>query len=405
VAGEIPLPHSRNNRALILAAFAAVLTVAAASQLVGANLTLIARDFARPRGALLAAIHLAAGLGFFASVFLWGTLNEKWSHKRVFWIALAVCFVGALLSGAATAPAIIILGGGVMAASTAGVESTVSTLFGEIRPHRRALFINFSQAAFAIGAGASPFAVAWLLHAGFSWRSTFFIIALAALILLFTLPFARFTPRPPAPTGVPLARASTLLKDRRFLWLLLAICCYVGIETGVSTLSPQYFEEVWQIPTTRLAAKIPISVFWLSMVPGRIIAGIIASRFGEHKTVCASLLLAALFQSLFLLAPTPTVGLVFIGLSGFAQAGVWPTMVSAVSSLFSDLIPTRIALMVGVGGAGIGIFDALLGAVYDLASHNASRAQGIFTTFCIIPLFALLSLTFYLLPLRNGVRS
>ena len=394
------MPENRNGRALILLAFAAILTVAASSQLVGANLTLIAHDFSRPRGALLARAHLATGLGFFVSVFLWAALSERWNHKWVLWLTMAICLAGASASGAAQLPALLILGSVLLAASTAGVESTAAILLGEVRPHRRALLINFSQAVFAVGAGASPFAVAWLLHSGFSWHSTFFMITPAAAVLLLLLPFARFTLTPPSTPRTRFSAVSRLLRDHRFLWLLLAICFYVGIETGASALSPQYFEEVWRISPTHLLSKVSISVFWLAMVPGRILAGLLASRFGEHKTICASLILAALFQALFLLAPTPASGLVFIGLSGFAQAGVWPTMISAVSSLFTDLIPTRIALMVGVAGAGFGIFEALLGSIYDLASSDSTRSQGISTTFSIIPLFALLSLAFYLLAIR-----
>ncbi|MFH0965904.1 MAG: MFS transporter [Planctomycetota bacterium] len=398
------MPRAHGDFGIIAASFAAVLIVAASSQLLPANLTTIAGDFAWQRGRLVATVHSAVGFTFALTVLLWGALNERWDHKWVFWIALLFACAGALASALASRAWMIVAGGALIAASTAGVETTVTTLMGELRPRKRALFINLSQAMFAIGAGGSPFAVVWLLNRGFSWPMTFVAAAAAVAGLLVLLPLARSRPAQRRAEPLQLRRALGLMTQPRFTLLVATISFYVGIEIGVSALSPQYFEEVWRIPTSDLWAKLPISAFWLAMVPGRVLAGALACRLGEPKVACGALLLGALSQSLFLTATGPTAGLLWIAVSGFALGGVWPTVLSSVSLFYREFIPTRLALLIGAGGAAIAVFEAFLGLLYDFASAT-SRRNGIFITFCVIPAFAVVALLSYILFLRAARRG
>lgn len=385
------MTRAHPHRGLLTACFAAPVFLGLAGTLFPGNLTAMADEFCWARGKFLASATFAFGVAFLALIPVWVVANQNHNRKWVLWWAAIVSLAGFLAATFATAAVFAMLGAFLLGASTSGVESSVSTLAGELRPDRRAFFVSATQAMYAIGAGAAPFLIAGILSAGVSWRYSFAAAGAVSVFVVGLVPASKYHRHSKPAQHINVARALALVRELRFALLLASMICFVGIEVGVNAMSVQCFEEVYHVSSAGLLSKLPIAAFWLAMVPGRLIAGHLADRIGETKVVCAGLLLGMATTSLFVFAPGPGLALVWVAASGFAVAGVWPCIVSAVSAFYTEFVETRIALAVCAAGVGVMIFGAILGAVYDLASVS-SRAYGARFTAGLVPFIAALSL-------------
>jgi len=384
------------NTGLLAACLIAPIFLGFAGTLFPGNLTAMAEEFSWARGRLLASATFAFGMAFIASIPVWVVANQNHNRKWVLWWAAVVSLGGFLAPALAPGALVAVLGAFLLGASTSGVESSVSTLAGELRPDRRAFFVGATQAMYAIGAGGAPFLIAGILSAGFSWRYSFAAAGAISVLVVAFLPASRYHGHAKPARQVNVARALRLLLEPRFALLAASMICFVGIEVGVNAMTVQCFEEVYHVASDDLLSKAPIAAFWLPMVPGRLLAGHIADRIGESKVICGSLLLGIVTSTLFLFAPEPALALVWVAATGLAVAGVWPCLVSSVSHFYKELVETRIALMVCVGGVGVMVFGAIVGAVYDLASAS-SRAYGARFTAALVPFIAALSLGAFVL--------
>lgn len=374
-----------------------------AGTLFSGNLTDIADTFSCTPGRLLSCVTLAVGAAFLVSIPVWVVANQNHNRKWLLWCGAVVSLAGFLVTTFAPAALFVVLGAFLFGASTSGVETSVATLAGELRPKQRAFFVGATQAFFAVGAGATPFLIAGLLKAGLSWRHSFAAAGVVSVFVVALVPASHYHRHSKPAQPVNVARALTLLRERRFALLLVCMICYVGVEIGITSICVQFLEKVYHAGSDTLLSKMPIAAFWLTMVPGRLIAGHLADRIGETKVICGALLLGTVTSSLFLFSPGPAFALLCVAASGLVLAGVWPCIVSAVSRFYTDLVETRIALTVCAGGVGVMVFGALLGAIYDLASAS-SRAHGARFTAALIPIIAALSLGSFVLFLRSSAR-
>ena len=393
----------RLSAGLTVSCFASVLLVGVCPALYSGNLTAMAREFGWERGQLIGSVNLMFGLSFLVTILAWTIVNQNCNRKWALLGAVALTALGFAAPVFGKGPTVVMASCFLLGAATAGVETVASTLLGEISGRRRALLMGVSQSMFALGVGAGPFLIVGLLSAGWSWRASFGATAAAGVVVAALLPPCRHAPTNGGAQRVRMRVALSVLRERRFLLILVCMCSYVGVEAGLSIMGVQCLEEIHLISSDHLLAKVPITAFWLAMVPGRLIAGAIADRWGESRVITACLALGLAAQALFLVAPTPVASIAAIALAGLGLAGVWPTIVSGISRTYADFVPTRVALAVGAGGIGIAVFLPVLGWVYDAASATG-RARGVRVTLLVILGIGVLSLISHLAAGRDDRR-
>lgn len=152
------------------------------------------------------------------------------------------------------------------------------------------------------------------------WRTA--LRSVAALPVLLALPIVYLLLRPRqiiASDGLPLNQTgvslAVALRDYRF-WVLTAsiLCAYLGISGAVPNLVPAFTDRGL---TASVAAGLA-GAFAISIIPGRILAGVLMDRFWAPAIACSALLLPAIGCIMLMNATNPTVLLAACFMLGIA---------------------------------------------------------------------------------------
>lgn len=225
------------------------------------------------------------------------------------WFPMAMVLAGLGLLGVASAQsfdavlwAAFPLGLGVGAINLSG-----NSLPGDLYPERRMIVLSQVNAAFGVGAIATPFLVSF-----FPWRevlTAFAVLAFLGAALVWKAPASR----PPAADGGH--------PGNGWLWLLvLAIGLYAGLEQGFATFSGAYLTELGY--PTALAGAL-LSAYWVAFTAGRLLMAYWVARDPlRHLTwlVCGAVGVALLY----FLPPLP----LLFPLAGFLIGPVFTTLMA-----------------------------------------------------------------------------
>lgn len=296
--------------------------------LFGPCLTAMSETFAVPL-THMGLLFTVFSFGLIPSVLLVGYLSELVGKRRILLASLLIMAAACALFGAVPSvgarpsfllalalTALMGVGGG-------GIEALTNALIADDNQPAPGFALNFAHAFFAIGAVLGPIVAGLLLSAGLPWQHAFFggagMLAAMFLLLLFQRPPAahRDSFRPGAALG--------LLRSR-LLWLLLIVLgMYVGAEVGLTAWVSPLMEQV--LGSSRGTAVLPVSVFWLFMIAGRLATSIASTRFRPAPLVLAlsvgsavaALALARSPNIAFCLASSAAVGLFMSGVFGLVM--------------------------------------------------------------------------------------
>ncbi len=320
--------------------------------------------------AMLGRLPTALMLGFLVGVVLVGRIADRWGKAplmvtgNVFIAIGVVLFAGSTdFSMALLANFVVGLGGGLSEASSLAL---VSDLFEDAR---RTSMANISQAVFSFGAVAAPLAVGWMLEAGVDWRAGYLGVGIVcvAAALLSLVAITRSVGRAQE-GGLPSAAQSSGKGESSWLtsslaWLSLGAVLYVGAEIGQSTWLSMLLER--ELGAAPAVASAGLSILWLGLGVGRLIGGF-AARFVVDLTLLRGCLaLATVFECALLLAPEPVSALVAAFGLGVCFGPVFPTLVSAATSVRPERSGVIMAFVVAAGAIGGAIFPASIGWVAD----------------------------------------
>jgi Fucose permease len=160
---------------------------------------------------------------------------------------------------------------------------------------------------------------------------------------------------------------------------------YVGVEMSFSNYLPSIMIE--RSGMTEANAPSTLSLFWGTMILGRLFAGRLADRVGYFRY----LFVAIAGASVIILA-MGAIGqlsgmLVLVGLSGLFFSGVFGIALVFANGLIPGMTERTTSLLVACGGIGGAIFPKLTGWMMD--SYGADRTVWILGA-CIIAMFVVL---------------
>ncbi|MGO4111507.1 MFS transporter [Paenibacillus sp. YAF4_2] len=163
---------------------------------------------------------------------------------------------------------------------------------------------------------------------------------------------------------------------------------YVGVEMSFSNYLPSIMID--RSGMTEASAPSTLSLFWGTMILGRLFAGRLADRFGYFRY-----LFVAIAGACIIILAMGAVGqlsgmLVLVGLSGLFFSGVFGIALVFANGLIPGMTERTTSLLVACGGIGGAIFPKLTGWMMD--SYGADRTVWILGAFIIAMFIVLLAM-------------
>ena len=274
----------------------------------------------------------------------------------------------------------------------AALEVVVATLMMEVFIGRRAIVMSYLEVSFGLGALLMPL-VASLLISQNSWRFSFFITSVLALLMVVVckmIPFKKETvlTSESDSSDANSEPAPVLAKNQR--WKILAlfsvmIFMYAGVESSMNNfLSSIFITYLDVIPSQ---ATLSISVFWVAMLMGRVATGWIIRIVTYERYLFGSIGGTIVSLVLFIVLKEAVAGYILLGFLGLAMSGIYSITMVYANHTFTGSARIVTSLITGFSGLGGAIFPALIGFTMD--ASGITSALWYITAFACLYLLAL----------------
>lgn len=339
-----------------------------------------------------ASVQLVAGL---VAPLVFGPLADR-RGKRGFLVAflaleVVACLVCVVSQGSlAFVAGIFLLGVGVSAVQLVSLAALMDAF-----PQTGTRKLGYVTGMYSLGAVVSPLVCGALLGAGVSWRLFFVVLAVGAGVAVAGALASDFSPRE-APVDTPAAgdaRTSGAWNPAGVAALCVVMFVYVGVESGIAYFMNSYVGGELGGGSSYLA----LSLFWLAMIPSRLLCGTQGPRHGTILLVACvgASVLAAVFASL----SSADLALVVAAVLGFFCGAVYPCVLSYNVGFAGGRTATATGLITAATGLGGAVVTTGFGWMTDaLGMRAAYRALAVLMALDVIVAAVLLWRS------RRGVR-
>jgi FHS family glucose/mannose:H+ symporter-like MFS transporter len=268
------------------------------------------------------------------------------------------------------------------------IEAAIGALIIEFVTEKKAVAMSRVEVFFGVGAMLMPMAAGFFILKGM-WELSFPFIALHTLILVFVWSFMSFGEinnlfeKKLLSADVKPVKPSYSKESMPILYLMiLFFILYVGIEMSIVNFLPSMMIE--NNIASKATATISVTIFWSTMIVGRIFAGNIAEKIKYARYLTYSSFGALTFLLLFSFSTNiwSTYTIIF-GL-GLLMSGIF-----AIGLIFADhVLPGMTArttsTLVAAGGVGGAVFPLLTGWSMDTFPIYISKWLLIGTTLAMV---------------------
>jgi len=294
-----------------------------------------------------------------------GEVSDRFGKKTVL-IAAVVVMIAGIVTVASTGH-IVPAGFGVFltGAGACTLEGLFSAKITDVHAENSEKIMNYSQGVFCAGAVLGPMMVLAVRVPGGVWQTNMYIIAALLAIAggaILCLPGDKKVPEK-VKGGA--AYSFSLMRDMRFLLFFFSILLYVGAEAGLAFSITDYYEG-----SASVLGEISLSLFWGSMIIGRIIAGLLYRFSGKIMMIC--LFTAMVFTLLLQINQPPAVSVSLFVLIGFGMSAVWPLIMAACTRVFSSTSGTAGGLMMLGGSLGGMLIPFVMGIISNTGSVRSA---------------------------------
>lgn len=356
-----------SHRTLVaLLAFLAFISLGLPDGLLGVSWPSIRKEFGLPLDALGLLVAVATA-GYLTSSFLSGMILRALPLGTVLTISTAAAATALLAFAVSPSWPVIVtfsflagLGGG---AIDAGLNAYGAT-------HFSARTLNWLHAFFGLGTTIGPLIVTAVLSTGLVWRWSYAIVGCAQALLALTFFVTRARWQQVAELShaetPPVAAASTLETLRQpVVWLgMLLFFFYTGVEFAAAQWSYSLLTLERGVPET--TAGLFVTLYWGSLMVGRILFGVIADRMPLVPTLRVCILGSIVGALLFWLEPTRSLSLVGLMLMGFSFAPIFASLISLTPARVGKAhADSAIGFQIAAAGLGGAVLTALVGFLAD----------------------------------------
>ncbi|HMR29665.1 MAG TPA: MFS transporter [Geminicoccaceae bacterium] len=380
---------------LALLAFAAFVSLGLPDGLLGVSWPSIRSDFGLPLDAL-GTLVVVQTAGYLASSFLSGRILQIIPIGSLLALSTAAAAL-ALLGFAATPFWPLMIACAFLAGLGGGAVDAGLNAYGAA--HFSVRTLNWLHAFFGLGTTIGPLVVTAVLDAGLGWRWSY--LAVGAVQLGLALVFHSSRERwaqvaELADAGTIPAKAAGIRDTLRrpIVWLGMAtFFVYTGVEVATAQWCYSLLTLGRGVPAT--TAGLLVSLYWGSLMAGRVLFGIVADRVPLVPTLRVCILASIAGALLFWLEPSRLLSFAGLMMIGFFLAPIFASLIG--------LTPGRVGAEHAASAIGFQIASAALGggAVTALAGL-AARSAGLEVIGATIAICAIALLVLYETFIRIG---
>lgn len=331
---------------VLLIAYLAFISLGLPDGLLGVGWPSISSTFGRSLGDL-GFLLIGLSIGYLFSSFNSGTLIERFGVGGLLLIS-SLCVAGGLF-GYALAPTwwMLIAVSILLGAGGGAIDASLNTYAAANFSERH---INWLHACYGMGVMIGPLVMVPLLDGGEGWRRGYALVGGAISLLALVFAATRRLWQAPAPAnqpdGQPRASLLTALRSPA-AWLGMALFfAQTGTEVTAGQWAYTLLTEGRGISIE--LAGLAVSLYWGSLMVGRIVFGFVVTRFDGRATLRVAMLLLLLGGLLFWWNPLPLIGIAGLALMGFMVAPVFPLLMAhtparAGAALTAHIIGLQIA--------------------------------------------------------------
>ena len=321
--------------------------------------------------------------GFIVGVLVCGYLSDRIGRKATLLAGIALYAGGLTLFGVAPNFGLALLASALVGAGSGAMEAVASALVADLYPERRAFLLAVIQVSFGLGASSSPSLSHTLLLGGTSWRTLYYALA-AANVLLFLAIASQKVPRAAAHEAVDFATLRRVLQNPVFGMICLLQALYVGAEVGFFSWMPSYFEE--GLPNGAAWAGRVATVFWISMTVGRFLTVVLVERIPLLRLILFLTVGGGIASSLTPFMQTPEQAMLCVALTGLFFSGMFSLILSVAGERFHTVAGTAFGGVVASGGLGGAVLPWVMGAI--TTSAVGWKGALLAVPLSLVPLFA-----------------
>ncbi|MGK7930331.1 MAG: sugar MFS transporter [Microcystaceae cyanobacterium] len=234
-----------------------------------------------------------------------------------------------------------------------------NALLAVLVPDNPASITNFAHACFGVGALILPIILTYLLRR-FPWR--YAISGITLFLILPTIPALISTYPSSVMPDTGEIGLDLILHPTMILAMLVAFF-YVGIESAIAIWTTTYLRYIgWET----LTASSLISLFWLGLMGGRIITGLVVNSANSEVILQGSILLTIItfmIMTRFLFRGLSIAAILVLGIS---FAPIFPTLTGWLFVQFdANLSGTIYALISGTAMMGSSLIPFIVGSISE----------------------------------------
>ena len=222
-------------------------------------------------------------------------------------------------------------------------------------------YMNIMAAFFAVGACVAPFVMILSSDVAGNWRLASYGLSIAAAVGIVLTLFMKLN-REGSGTEGEKRGGLAFFKRKKYLVSLIAMFFYSGVEISIIGWLVTFFMEV-QGTTTQFASAMA-TLLWASILVGRIVCSLIASRMTAAKFIFVLSVGVAAFMALFVcevglaLQIAATIGL------GLFMSGIYSTILVNTGSILSEF-KLAFGYFFMLSGLGPVILPAIIGVIAE----------------------------------------
>lgn len=222
-------------------------------------------------------------------------------------IGVLITYLSGFIAEASTAVVIYLVGAFVAGFSMCLLNTVVNPMLNSLgsTPNKGNQLVQFGGAFNSLGATLAPVIVGGLLGGSASTIASanpVFFLAMGIFFVAFLVIYFSHLPESPdlgkAVAKVPVSGA---FRYRNFTFGVFAIFCYVGLEVGMANWTYQYLEKSEMVginnsgfEAAALAGTV-VGIYWLLMLVGRLLGGVIGSKVSSRAMLVTASLGAMIF--------------------------------------------------------------------------------------------------------------
>ena len=317
----------------------------------------------------VSSFHFSAfALGMICAGLIGHSLIQRTGRWNALWISAFGVSLGSLLLIAGRSALLTIGASFFMGLVGSLVLTVVPSVLADQHSELRSVAFSEANVIASVLSAVAPVLVGWFAGTVFGWRLALVVAAVSTVAMRFA--FGRLH-LPPTHDSRDPAQPRTPLPPLYWVYWA-ALVAAVSIEFCMIFWSADFLETT--LGMLKASAAQAVSLFLVGMIVGRLAGSRLAERFGVHRFVTLSLLIAAAGFLIYWTAASPLFGMLGLLVTGLGVASLYPLILSlaigaarpgtvqasAFSSLASGVAIFSLPLVLGRLADAVGIHGAYI---------------------------------------------